>query len=179
MKVYEVCPMYKGNVVTIKKTVKEDTNELLECYSDKEALPLFNSDNCHGDYFYYATAERMEQAIDFWTKSYIDNQFVRWTVYDNNTNKRLGTVEMFNRSADDEFDGYGVLRIDLSSKNERCEIVEGILDIADKHFYEDFDVRQILTKAIPCAKQRIKALTNAGYKPLGRKFMNFDDYYVK
>ena len=38
----------------------EDCNDLLKVYSDKNALPFFNSDNCDGDNFYYATEERMK-----------------------------------------------------------------------------------------------------------------------
>ena len=41
--------------------VKKD---ILKIYSDKNALPFFNSDNCHGDNFYYPTKEKMDSAID-------------------------------------------------------------------------------------------------------------------
>lgn len=37
-------------------------------YSDKNALPFFNSDNCHGDNFYYPNEDRMRQAIKFWLR---------------------------------------------------------------------------------------------------------------
>lgn len=33
---------------------EDDTDDLSEVYSDKNALPFFNSDNCDGDNFYYA-----------------------------------------------------------------------------------------------------------------------------
>lgn len=173
--VYEVCPMYKKNMITLRQTRMDDAVELLKCYSDEKAVPFFNSDNCHGDDFHYSTLERMKQAIEFWDFSYKNKYFVRWTVlFENNI---IGTVEMFHRIADDEFNHYGILRIDLQSKYEIKLVLDDILEIA-KHFYEAFNVNVILTKAIPKATERIASLSHNGYKPLNRKLMIYDDYYV-
>lgn len=64
----------------LRKTIKEDAAGLLKVYSDEKFVPLFNSDNCHGDDFNYTTIERMNQAIDFWEMSYSKGYFVRWTI---------------------------------------------------------------------------------------------------
>lgn len=63
--VYKECPKYKNKLITLIKTSEDDLEELLKCYSDEKAVPLFNSDNCHGDNFNYETIEKMRQAIDF------------------------------------------------------------------------------------------------------------------
>jgi len=64
--IYKECPIYTANILTLKLTSLEDVTELLKCYSDEKAVPLFNSDNCHGDDFHYTTIERMKEAVDFW-----------------------------------------------------------------------------------------------------------------
>ncbi|MDR3594054.1 GNAT family protein [Clostridium sp.] len=177
--VYEECPIYKNELITLRKTNEEDLEELLKCYSDEKAVQLFNSDNCHGDNFYYTTPEKMRQAIEFWEYSYKNKYFVRWTVILNDTNEKIGTIEMFHRLAEDEFNHYGVLRIDLQSKYERQDIIESILTISNKFFYSDFDVKAILTKAVPIANERIKALNKMGYRSVNKKFMTYDGYYCR
>ena len=39
--VYEVCPIYKNNHITLRQTNLDETEDLLKCYSDKKAIPLF------------------------------------------------------------------------------------------------------------------------------------------
>ena len=78
--VYLNCPSFEDDKYLLRLVTKEDSEDLLEVYSDKNALPFFNSDNCHGDNFYYQTIERMNEAIDFWLDSYENKWFVRWTI---------------------------------------------------------------------------------------------------
>lgn len=177
--IYEECPMYEKKLLTFRQTNMEDAEELLKCYSDKNAVQFFNSDNCDGDNFYYTTIERMKQAIDFWDFSYRNRYFIRWTIILNDTKEKIGTIEMFHRVVDDEFNHYGLLRIDLQSKYEIQSIVSEIIEIVDENFYKSFDVEAILTKAIPSATERVSSLIQKGYKPINRKFMVYDDYYVK
>lgn len=177
--IYEECPIYKKKLIMLRQTNMEDSKELLKCYSDEEAVPLFNSDNCHGDDFHYTTIERMKEAIDFWNFSYENKYFVRWTIILRDTEEKIGTVEMFHRIAEDEFNHYGILRIDLKSDYETQGIIDEILEIVNENFYESFKVESILTKAIPNANERIISLTNKGYKAINKKFMIYDDYFVR
>ena len=177
--IYEECPMYKKKLITLRQTDVKDAQELLKCYSDEKAVPLFNSDNCDGDDFHYTTIERMKHAIDFWNFSYKNKYFVRWTVILNDTNEKVGTIEMFHRVADDEFNHYGILRIDLQSDYERQPIIDDILEIVNENFYNAFDVKAILTKAIPDGTERITSLVQKGYQPINRKLMIYDDYFAK
>ena len=80
MNIYENCPVLENEKFIIRLFMNEDCDDLLEVYSDKNALPFFNSDNCDGDNFYYATKERMTEAIDFWNMSYRNGWFVRLSV---------------------------------------------------------------------------------------------------
>jgi [ribosomal protein S5]-alanine N-acetyltransferase len=177
--IYEKCPSYINELISLRQTNEGDAIELMDCYSDDKAVPLFNSDNCNGDNFHYKTVERMKQAIEFWNFSYKRKYFVRWTIIFNETNEKIGTIEMFHRNADDEFNHYGVLRIDLKSKYEARSVINEILDIAEERFFELFDVHAILTKAIPLASERIEALLQKGYQPLNKKLLVYDDYFVK
>lgn len=177
--VYEDCPIFINNLITLKQTILDDASELLICYSDEKAAPFFNSDNCHGDTFVYKTIERMRQAIDFWDFSYKNKYFVRWTIISNDTNEKIGTIEMFHRIADDEFNHYGVLRMDLLSKYEKQKYIDDILEIVSDNFYHCFEVEYILTKAIPAASERINALRNNSFVPLNKKLMIYDNYFVQ
>ena len=176
--IYEECPIYTKELITLRQTIMEDAEELLKCYSDENAVPFFNSDNCHGDNFNYTTLERMKKAIDFWKFSYENKYFVRWAVILNDTNEKIGTIEMFHRIADDEFNHYGLLRIDLQSDYERQQIIGEILEIVNENFHKAFDVKAILTKAIPDDVERIEALSKMGYQPVNRKVTTYDDYFV-
>lgn len=173
--IYEECPKYIKKLITLRQTNVEDALDLLKCYSDEKAVPFFNSDNCYGDNFYYTSIERMRKAIDFWNFSYKNKYFVRWTVILNDTSEKIGTIEMFHRIAVDEFNHYGLLRIDLQSIFETELIIDDILEIAKENFYMAFDVKAILTKAISDASERITALVKNGFQPINRRFMIYDD----
>lgn len=176
--IYEECPTYKKKIITLRQTKIEDFQELLKCYSDDKAVSLFNSDNCNGDDFYYNTGERMKQAIDFWNFAYKNKEFIRWTIILNNTNEKVGTIEMFHKVGDDEFNHFGILRIDLRSNYETQPVIDDILEIVKENFYRVFNVKAIVTKAIPNATERITSLVQKGYKPFNRKPMIYDDYFI-
>lgn len=176
--IYEECPIYKKKLITLRKTKMEDAKDLLKCYSDEKAVPFFNADNCHGDDFHYTTLERMEEAIKFWDFSYENKYFVRWTVILNETEEKIGTIEMFHRIAEDEFNHYGLLRIDLQSNYEAEGIINEIMEIVNENFFEAFEVKAILTKSVPEDVERIKALMQNGYKLINKKVMTYDDYFV-
>lgn len=57
--VYEKCPIFENEKYLLRFTELSDARDLVNVYGDKKALPYFNSDNCHGDNFYYPDLERM------------------------------------------------------------------------------------------------------------------------
>ena len=49
--VYKNCPEYENEDYHVRMVCQEDRMDLLKVYSDKRAVPFFNSDNCGGDDF--------------------------------------------------------------------------------------------------------------------------------
>lgn len=88
------CPAFENEKYLLRFSSYEDTKDLAGVYGDKKALPFFNSDNCHGDNFYYPDEESMTKAIEFWLKSYNSKWFVRWTIYDKGIQKAIGSIEL-------------------------------------------------------------------------------------
>lgn len=52
---------------------EDDADDLLQVYSDKNALPFFNGDNCNGSNFYCAVREDMENTIKYWLIGHYQN----------------------------------------------------------------------------------------------------------
>ena len=182
MNVYETCPtLYSGRYL-LRQTRMEDRDALLKVYSDIAAVPIFNSDNCTGD-FYMTTPEAMENCIRFWLREYALGYYVRWSVLDREAGEVIGTVELFNRGSEDAYNGMGLLRLDLRSDYETETAIPQILNVLLPQAYTLFDCAAIATKIPPCAQVRKKALTamgfTAGNEPLiGHHGKEFWDYYV-
>ena len=113
MNIYETCPILESEKFVIRLFKDEDVDDLLKVYSDKLALPFFNSDNCDGDNFYYSTKERMADAIGFWHMAYENGWFVRMSIVDKGVEAVIGTVELCVRVSEDAFDNMGILRVDV------------------------------------------------------------------
>ena len=97
MDVYKSCPTFENEHFLLRFVSENDCLDLLKAYSDEKAVPLFNSDNCGGDNFYYTTDERMLEAIRYWFFEYERKGFVRWSIVDKATQQVIGTIEVFYR----------------------------------------------------------------------------------
>lgn len=161
--VYETCPRLENGQYLLRLIEAQDAAGLLEVYSDKNALPFFNSDNCHGDNFYYPTAARMREAVDFWMEAYQKRWFVRLAIMDKSSAKLIGSAELFHRHAEDAFDGVGVLRLDVGSGYEREDVLFNIVSLIVPPAFELFYCDKIITKAPIYAVERIKAIQKAGF----------------
>lgn len=161
--VYEECPVISNDRWQLRFVRKEDAEDLLSVYSDKNALPFFNSDNCDGDNFYYSTIEKMNSALDFWLYSYRDRWFVRWAIVDRKNGKAVGTIELFRRISDDETNGMGTLRLDVRSDYENAEDLTEILNLIIPEAYDLFECDAVITKVPVYAVERMKAATDAGF----------------
>ncbi|MCK9171351.1 MAG: GNAT family N-acetyltransferase [Treponema sp.] len=180
--VYTECPVFVNDTFRLRLVQETDAEELLSVYSDTRAVPLFNSDNCNGDDFYYRTLERMKQAVAFWEEAYRSRWFVRWIITDKTTGKAAGTIELFHRDSGDFFTDCGLLRLDLGSRFETQEIITGILQLILTPAYELFGCSMIATKAVPAAEKRRQALEQAGFclseQPLkGHDGTEYNSYY--
>lgn len=181
--VYKTCPHFENERYLLRLISQQDCVDLLKVYSDKQAVPFFNSDNCNGDDFYYTTMERMKQAIEFWIFSYENGYFVRWTIIDKRSNEAIGTIELFHRDSEDYFNNSGLLRLDLRSDYERESEIVDILSLVIEPTFDLFYCDKIATKAIPKAKERIIALKKLNFifpteHMLSANGVVLEDYYV-
>ena len=183
MNIYEECPTLENDRFLLRLATKEDCDDLLEVYSDKNALPFFNSDNCHGDNFYYATKERMLEAIGFWDMSYENGWFVRLSIIEKHEQKVIGTVEVCLRVSEDEFNNMGILRVDVKSEYEKEEYLYDIFSLVTPHMENLLGCNGTITKAPIYAVERIKAVQRAGYRKaehylIGSDGFAYDGYWI-
>lgn len=163
---YENKLKYDTKHFTVRMVQEHDAEDLLSCYSDPKAAPLFNSDNCTGD-FIYDSVEDVRSLIKFWKREYEQGYYVRFALVFKERNKAIGTLEMFAKEkVFEEVGSVGVLRIDLASEYERKQYIDEIMSLVCEFFFEDFGVQNIITKSVPQAKERITSLKAFGYKPV-------------
>lgn len=183
MNIYETCPTLESEKFIIRLFLDEDCDDLLKVYSDKNALPFFNSDNCDGDNFYYATKERMAEAMEFWHMSYEKGWFVRFSIIDKAVLSVIGTVELCLRISEDEFNNMGILRVDVRSDYEQEDALYGIFSLVTPKLKEMLGCKGVLTKAPIYAVERIKAIKRAGFTKsehllIGKGGYAYDGYWT-
>lgn len=179
MNIYEKCPTLESERFVLRAVRDEDCDDLVKVYGDKNALPFFNSDNCHGDNFYYATHERMEQALDFWKMSYENGWFARLSIVDKPAACVIGTVELCLR----ESENVAILRVDVRSDYEREDALHEIASLITPQIPEYFGCDGVITKAPIYAVERIKALEKCGYSKydkyiIGENGYAYDGYWI-
>lgn len=183
MNIYESCPVLESERFLLRLSEEKDCADLLKVYSDKNALPFFNSDNCDGDNFYYATAERMAEAFGFWKLSYENGWFARLSIIDKDIPCAVGTVEVCRRVSEDAFNNMGILRVDVRSDYEKEEMLYGIISLIVPRVEGMLGCSGVLTKAPLYAVERIKALQKAGFTQsehllIGKQGYAYDGYWT-
>lgn len=183
MNIYETCPTLESEKYILRSVKNTDCDDLLTVYSDKRALPFFNSDNCDGDNFYYDTKERMRNAIGFWHMAYDNGWFVRLSIVDKVAASVIGTVECCLRVSDDAFDHMGILRVDVRSDYEKENALYDIFSLITPELDEMLGCDGVLTKAPIYAVERIKAIRKAGYTKsehmlIGKTGFAYDGYWT-
>lgn len=183
MNIYDACPILESPRFLVRLFEKEDADDLLKVYSDKNALPFFNSDNCNGDNFYYATKERMEEALGFWKYSYENRWFARLSIVDQAISSVIGTLELCLRVSEDAFNQMGILRVDVRSDYEKEETLFEIISLITPHVSEILGCHGVLTKAPIYAVERIKALQRVGFARsehllMGKAGVTYDGYWT-
>lgn len=183
MNIYESCPVLESEKYIIRLFKDEDCDDLLKVYSDRNALPFFNSDNCDGDNFYYSTKERMAEAIDFWHMSYENGWFVRLSIVDKTTTSIIGTVELCLRVSNDEFNNMGILRVDVRSDYEEEKLLYDIFALVTPKLEDMLGCKGVLTKAPIYAVERMKAIQKVGFTKsehmlIGKNGYAYDGYWT-
>lgn len=183
MNIYETCPTLESEKFIVRLFQDEDCDDLLKVYSDKNALPFFNSDNCDGDIFYYATKERMREAIRFWKMAYDNGWFVRLSIIDKSVSSVIGTVELCVRVSEDDFNNMGILRVDVRSDYEREDFLYELFSLITPKTEEMPGCKGVLTKAPNYAVERIKGIQKAGFTKsehllIGKNGYAYDGYWT-
>lgn len=177
---YENCPILETELFLLRLVEEGDAEDLLVCYSDRESVKIFNSDNCPID-FYFESQDELLKLIKFWLMEYSNAGYVRFSIVDKAVNKAVGTIEIFAKN--DNFENYGkigVLRLDLASSYEEPEFLIDILKLTERHFGEIFKIDSMITKAKPYAKTRIKILKTLNFSFVSNKqITKYEDYYIK
>ena len=106
---------------------------------------------------------KMTKAIEFWLSSYAAKWFVRWTIVDKETKTAIGSIELFHRVADDDFDHTGVLRVDVKSEYENRDELYSIMDLIVLAAYDLSDCEVIITKVSGYTVERMEAAKKAGF----------------
>ena len=163
MNIYEYCPSLESEHYQLRLTCQDDLDGLLAIYSDRNALPFFNSDNCNGDNFYYTTRERMQEALNFWDYSYQNKWFARLTIIEKAANVIIGTVELCYRVSEDAFNHMCILRVDVGSQYETETVLTELFGTIAPHTNALLGSRGIVTKAPIYAVERIQALKKTGF----------------
>ncbi|MEE1304762.1 MAG: N-acetyltransferase [Agathobacter sp.] len=183
MNIYTKCPVLENDKYVIRLFNDHDCDDLLKVYSDKKALPFFNSDNCDGDNFYYASSERMKEALDFWHMSYENGWFVRLSIVDKTVSAVIGTVELCVRVSEDEYNNMGILRVDVRSDYEEEDELYSIFSLISPEIEKMLGCKGVLTKAPIYAVERIKAIQRVGFNKseyllIGKTGYAYDGYWT-
>lgn len=181
--VYEKCPILENDNYVIRLMEVGDAPDLLKVYSDKRALPYFNSDGCNGDNFYCQSLDNIKEAIKFWLMEYDNGGFVRFSVVDKHTGEAIGSFEMFHRNSEDHFNNTCMMRLDLRYDYEEEQRIYDIISVIVPEAYELFNCKIIATKAPVYAIDRRAALKNYGFtassdKLIGHDGTQYSDYWV-
>ena len=174
MSIYGNIPASENECFILRPVKKEDLDDLVKVYGDRNALPFFNSDNCDGDVFFYDTAEKMEKAMEFWDYSAKNGWFLRLSIVDKSDGAVIGTVEICLRVSEDEFNGMGILRVDVRSDFETEKSLRGIFTLAAPLTHKLLNCPSVITKAPGYAVERIEALRKNGFEKSPHKLIGKD-----
>jgi len=181
--IFKQCPIIENEKFLFRLVSVDDANDLLRVYSDKNALPFFNSDNCNGNNFYYDTEEKMTELIKFWLLEYECRRYVRFAIINKVCYEVIGTIELFKRVSNDDFNESGIMRLDVRSDFENMEVLYEIMGIITNPAFELFHCSRIATKAVNYAIERIKALEKMDFLKTEDRLIatdgkSYGDYWI-
>ena len=90
----------------------------------------------------------------------------------------IGTIEVFHRSANDNFNHVGVLRLDLKSEYETSEEIFTIMNLIVPPTFDLFECEEIITKVPVYAVERIEAMKRVGFKKSTKLLVGTMDGYA-
>ena len=168
MNAYEQCPILTTKSFILRLVSTEDSDALFDCYGDEEAVRFMNDDNCDFGFLMHSR-EQMRQTIDYWLDFYEKRGFIRFSVTDRESGKAVGTIEGFGGET-------GVLRVDMARQYEKEKFLRELFDAATDNFKEIFANEYLVTKAVPEAVERRKALNACGWEYIS-EYKGYPEYY--
>lgn len=180
---FEKCPVYETDNLIFTKVREEDAEALFECYSDPITVSHMNNDNCGGDWD-VSNIEIVRKGIRGWESEFDAKFYIRWSVTHKQSKRIIGTIEIAPVPNTTRFlDGVcqtGILRIDILSSFEKVHIFSEILKMVEDNFYMDFDIENIVTKAITDDLSRTLALESRSFEKCENKsIIKYNNYYIK
>lgn len=168
---------------SLRDLVEDDWRQLILVYKDAMCIPFFNSDNCHGDIFYYSTEAKMKNAIKFWQDSMEKGYFVRKVIVDDSNNRAVGTIEYFVRNNEPNYNDTIVLRIDVHHYYEKKKALVKIIRIAIGEAFSKANCKTLITKGWDYAIERREALKFLGFKEqdddlIGHNKEKYSNYWL-
>ncbi len=162
---YEKCPVLEAEHFALGLVRMEDAEDLLACYSALRTREIFTADKYIRD-FRYQTLGDMQACIRFWLEEYENRVYIRFSIFEREAGRAIGTVEMF--PAKERLagcDNLGILRLDLAPHYEKKPFLQELLTLCIPSFHELFDVAHIVLLTPPVGKERICVLGNMGFAP--------------
>lgn len=179
---FDECPVYETKSFILSLISLDDAEDLFVCYSDPITLSHMNNDNCSGE-FMCPTVDVMRNAINSWLAEYENRTFVRWSVKDKESKKVVGTIEIaplpWGRWFFGEEKPNGILRIDLLSDYEKEEAFIELVGIIASELANDFEVNQVIMKAVPEEVGKVNALIKNNFQPYVLTDFPFKHYYIR
>lgn len=169
---------------SLRDLALDDWKELLVVYKDAMCVPFFNSDNCHGNIFFYTTEAKMKGAISFWIEATEKGWFTRKVIIDNSNNRAIGTIEFFLRTNEQNYNDVILLRVDVHRYYEKKKPLVKIFRLAMKEAFVTFGSHLLITKGWEYAVERRRALEFLGFKMLSEPLIGhqneaFASYWAK
>lgn len=162
---YIECPTFETEHFVIRLISETDAKDLLCCYGDPKARLFFNNDDCPKEEYDYIN--RMHELIDGWLNhDYAKGYYIRFSIINKQTQKAVGTIEIYDRKYQQSERTTGILRIDIAHLYERDTFLTELFTISSDIFFNIFHVKIILHKAIPQATERISVMTKIGFRPI-------------
>ncbi|MDF2540809.1 MAG: hypothetical protein K0S47_527 [Herbinix sp.] len=161
---YKECPVFETDHFMIRLVSESDAKDLLLCYGDPKARALFNNDGCpSGEYDYI---NHMKEMIQGWLyHDFAKGYFIRFAIINKQTQKVVGTIEIYDRKYQQSERTTGILRIDIAPMFEKEIFLVELFTLACNIFFDIFHTETIIHKAIPEAKERISAVRKLGFQP--------------
>ena len=176
---FDECPIYETAHFIFRLVNEEDAEDLFICYSDPITLQHMNNDNCNGEWR-PTSSEELKYA---WKKDYERRTFLRWSIKDKIVGKVVGTIEIAPLPWGRWFFGQetpiGILRIDILSTYEKETVFVEIITLMSFELANDFEVNQVIMKALPEESEKASALLQNQFCPYTKASFPYSHYYMK